>query len=100
MPPAECFARIHLDPLQVLVLTVQPGFGGQKFMTDAVQKCSVLRAAFPSLLIEVDGGINTETARTAVAAGANVLVAGSAIFGDPDPGQVMKDMRQTAATQG
>eukprot|EP00878_Enallax_costatus_P027676 GHUV01029819.1.p1 GENE.GHUV01029819.1~~GHUV01029819.1.p1 ORF type:complete len:194 (+),score=63.65 GHUV01029819.1:569-1150(+) len=81
----------------VLVLTVQPGFGGQKFMADAVKKCSVLRAAYPSLLIEVDGGINAETAKTAVEAGANVLVAGSAIFGAPDPAQVMKDMRQAAA---
>eukprot|EP00775_Hariotina_reticulata_P013693 gene13693-13815_t len=83
----------------VLVLTVQPGFGGQKFMADAVQKCRVLRAAYPDLLIEVDGGINKETIATAAAAGANVFVAGSAIFGTPDPQQVMKDMRHTAQAQ-
>jgi ribulose-phosphate 3-epimerase len=68
-------------------------------MADAVQKCRVLRAAFPGLLIEVDGGINQETVATAASAGANVFVAGSAIFGTPDPQQVMRDMRQTAQAQ-
>jgi ribulose-phosphate 3-epimerase len=81
----------------VLVLTVEPGFGGQKFMVDAVQKCCVLRGAFPDLLIQVDGGINAQTAAVAVEAGANVLVAGSAIFGAPDPQQAMKDIRNAAA---
>lgn len=84
---------MHCRHCQVLVLTVHPGFGGQKFMPDAVAKCSVLREAAPQLLIEVDGGINTETAAVAAAAGANVLVAGSAIFGATDPEQVMRDMR-------
>lgn len=79
------------------MLTVQPGFGGQKFMADAVHKCSVLRQQFPSLLIEVDGGITAQTAATAAAAGANVFVAGSAVFGAPDPQQVMKDMRKAYA---
>lgn len=96
---ADVTALLSLSSSQVLVLTVQPGFGGQKFMSDAVQKCRVLRAVYPSLLIEVDGGITPETAVTAVAAGANVLVAGSAIFGADDPGQVMRDMRQAAAVK-
>lgn len=82
---------------QVLVLTVEPGFGGQSFKADAVQKCRVLRAAFPDLLIEVDGGINAATAAVAAEAGANVLVAGSAIFGAPNPQQAMVDIRQAAA---
>jgi ribulose-phosphate 3-epimerase len=81
----------------VLVLTVQPGFGGQKFMADAVTKCSVLRQQFPDLLIEVDGGITAETAVDAAAAGANVFVAGSAIFGAAEPAQVMQQMRQAYA---
>ncbi|KAF6266665.1 Ribulose-phosphate 3-epimerase-like protein [Scenedesmus sp. NREL 46B-D3] len=81
----------------VLVLTVQPGFGGQKFMPDAVQKCSGLRQQFPELLIEVDGGITAETAAAAAAAGANVFVAGSAIFGAAEPAQVMQQMRQAHA---
>ena len=82
---------------QVLVLTVEPGFGGQAFMPDAVQKCRVLRAAAPDLLIEVDGGINSKTAAVAAEAGADVLVAGSAIFGAPDPQQAMVDIRNAAA---
>lgn len=81
----------------VLVLTVQPGFGGQKFMADAVQKCAVLRQQFPELLIEVDGGITAETAVAAAEAGANVFVAGSAIFGAAEPAQVMQQMRQAYA---
>ena len=66
-------------------------------MADAVRKCSVLRAAQPDLLIEVDGGINATTAAVAAEAGANVLVAGSAIFGASDPAQAMADIRQAAA---
>lgn len=81
----------------VLVLTVQPGFGGQRFMPDAVHKCSLIRAAAPGLLIQVDGGITPETARAAAAAGANVLVAGSAIFGAQDPRAAMASMRAAAA---
>jgi ribulose-phosphate 3-epimerase len=81
----------------VLVLTVEPGFGGQSFMPDAAHKCRVLRDAHPELLIEVDGGINTQTAAVAAAAGANVFVAGSAIFGAADPARVMADMRKAAA---
>ena len=62
-------------------MSVQPGFGGQQFLTEVtIPKVSELRSAFPSLDIQVDGGVNEETARLAVAAGANILVAGSAIF--------------------
>jgi ribulose-phosphate 3-epimerase len=81
----------------VLVLTVEPGFGGQRFKPEAVRKCSVLREHAPNLLIEVDGGITPETAHTAIAAGANVLVAGSAIFGVDDPKAAMVAMRAAAA---
>jgi ribulose-phosphate 3-epimerase len=66
-------------------------------MADAVKKCSVLRAAYPELLIEVDGGINSQTAAVAAEAGANVLVAGSAIFGAADPPQAIADIRAAAA---
>lgn len=65
-------------------------------MPDVVEKCRVLRSAYPDLLIEVDGGINASTAAVAAAAGANVLVAGSAIFGASDPQQAMQDIRQAA----
>lgn len=68
----------------VLVMTVEPGFGGQSFMADMMPKVQALRAAidrdFPSCELEVDGGVNLETAKICVEAGANVLVAGSAVY--------------------
>ena len=66
---------------QVLVMTVSCGFGGQPFQAAALDKVQVLRVAAPALNIQVDGGIKPETARMAGAAGANVAVAGTAVFG-------------------
>ena len=78
----------------VLVLTVEPGFGGQKFMGGAVVgKCAPLRRRFPSLHIQVDGGLAPATVDEAAAAGANVVVAGSAVFGADKPGQVIAALR-------
>ncbi len=66
---------------QVLCMTVACGFGGQKFQPGVLTKVQQLRSSFPTLDIQVDGGINMDTAVQAVRAGANVLVAGSAVFG-------------------
>ena len=72
----------------ILVMTVEPGFGGQKFMADQLGKIREIRAmietANPACELEVDGGISAETAPLAIEAGANVLVAGSAVFGRAD----------------
>ena len=72
----------------VLVMTVEPGFGGQKFMPDQLPKIRMLREMMnelnPDCELEVDGGIDPETAPLVVEAGANVRVAGSAVFGKPD----------------
>ena len=72
----------------VLVMTVEPGFGGQCFMYDQVPKIAELRELIdrenPACLLEVDGGIDAATAPAVTRAGANVLVAGSAVFGKPD----------------
>ena len=65
---------------EVLVMSVEPGFGGQSFMPVALEKIAALRAARPDLLISVDGGINAETGRQVREAGCNLLVAGSYIF--------------------
>ena len=65
---------------ELLCMTVNPGFGGQAFMAEMLPKISALRAAAPTLPIIVDGGINAETGRVCVAAGANVLVAGTSVF--------------------
>lgn len=72
----------------VLVMTVEPGFGGQSFMFDQLDKIRQIRSRMdevnPCCDLEVDGGVTPETAPLALEAGANVLVAGSAVFGKPD----------------
>lgn len=67
----------------VLIMTVEPGFGGQTFMEDMMPKIQQLRKIFTGH-IQVDGGINAETAPVAIDAGADVLVAGTAVFGEKD----------------
>ena len=68
----------------ILVMTVEPGFGGQKFMADQMEKVSALRALIdqrnPGCELEVDGGVDPVTCKTCIAAGVNVLVAGSAVY--------------------
>ena len=66
----------------VNVMTVEPGFGGQKFIARSPEKISRLRAMDPQMEIEVDGGIDARTARLVVSAGATVLVAGNSVFGN------------------
>ncbi|XP_012457142.1 ribulose-phosphate 3-epimerase, cytoplasmic isoform isoform X2 [Gossypium raimondii] len=77
----------------VLVMTVEPGFGGQKFMPQMMDKVRVLRKKYPSLDIEVDGGLGPSTIEMAASAGANCIVAGSSIFGAAEPGTVISHMR-------
>lgn len=80
----------------VLVMTVEPGFGGQSFMADMMPKIEEIRNAAPDLDIEVDGGINAETIKTASAAGANVFVAGSAVFKSEDPEKTIEMLKENA----
>lgn len=81
----------------VLVMTVEPGFGGQSFMADQLHKVRALRriidATNPECELEVDGGVNPETAALCREAGANVLVAGSAVFGAADIEKRIKELR-------
>lgn len=77
----------------VLVMTVHPGFGGQKFIASELPKVTALRKRFPDLDIEVDGGVGLATIDEAAAAGANVIVAGSAIVGAADPADVIEKLR-------
>lgn len=78
----------------VLVMTVHPGFGGQKFMASELPKVRALRERYPKLDIEVDGGLGLGTVDQAAEAGANVIVAGSAVFGAQDPGDVIQKLRE------
>ena len=80
----------------VLMMTVNPGFGGQSFIPEVLPKITELRKIFAGD-IEVDGGINAQTGRQTVQAGANVLVAGTAIFGKPDAGKAIEELRQAGA---
>jgi len=81
-------------PDMVLVMTVEPGFGGQSFMASELPKVSALRAKYPDLAIEVDGGLSEKTIDQAADAGANVIVAGSAVFGANDPADVIRKLRE------
>ena len=92
----------YLDKLgMVLVMTVEPGFGGQSFMGDMMPKITALREECKKrnidLDIQVDGGISLSTVETVAEAGANVLVAGSAIFGSEDPKETISLLREKAA---
>ena len=81
----------------VLLMSVNPGFGGQRFIEHSVAKTAKLKELITTkglqTLIEVDGGVNRETAQRLLTAGADVLVAGSYIFNAPDPLQTIKDLK-------
>jgi ribulose-phosphate 3-epimerase len=86
--PASIVAEVIGDVDLVLVMSVNPGFGGQSFIGSQLKKIEIIRKLIDQskreIMLEVDGGVNAETARDVVAAGADVLVAGSAVFtGDP-----------------
>ncbi|XP_021770897.1 ribulose-phosphate 3-epimerase, cytoplasmic isoform-like [Chenopodium quinoa] len=85
----------HNPVEMVLVMTVEPGFGGQKFMLETMDKVRALRKKYPSLDIEVDGGLGPSTIDAAASAGANCIVAGSSMFGAPEPAQVIKLLRKS-----
>ena len=84
----ECLKYVLGDFDLALVMTVNPGFGGQKLIPGCVQKISEIRRMLDEAgcdaIIEVDGGVNTDTAPMLMRAGATLLVAGSALYGAPD----------------
>ena len=91
-PVAEIEPYLPLIDM-VLVMSVEPGFGGQKFMPSAVERIAQIRALNPDILIQVDGGINTQTAPLVKKAGANVLVAGSAIVNTDNWEKAISNLR-------
>lgn len=97
--PLSAVEEVLADVDMLLIMSVNPGFGGQKFIPGAVDKIARLKSMLDErnliIDIEVDGGINAATARQVVAAGANVLVAGSAVYGAPDISQAINAIRGT-----
>lgn len=77
----------------LLVMSVQPGFGGQAFIEDVLTKVAEARAKYPNLMIQMDGGVDATTAPKCIAAGANNLVAGSAIFSAKDRAAAISALR-------
>ena len=92
--PAEAIEKLLPLCDLVLVMTVEPGFGGQKFMPDMMPKIRALRAMGYKGQIMVDGGINAETAKEAVAAGADALVMGTALLCAEDPAAVVRACKE------
>ncbi len=99
--PAEAIFP-YLEKIgMILVMSVEPGFGGQSFMPCAIDKVRILREecnrrGLTDMLIEVDGGINLETGKLVVDAGADVLVAGSALFNAEDPAAIIEEFKKMA----
>ncbi len=95
--PAEMVAPVLDDVDQVLVMTVNPGFGGQAFIESQLDKLRQLRAMIAGrpIVLGVDGGVDTRTAPRALAAGATMLVAGTSVFGKPDRRAALDALRPT-----
>ena len=98
--PAEAALPVLADIDQVLVMSVNPGFGGQSFIESVLPKLAQLRRWIDerelAVELEVDGGISPDTIERAAHAGANVFVAGTAVFGEPDYRAAIADLRKRA----
>jgi ribulose-phosphate 3-epimerase len=97
--PAHMIREILPDVDLILLMTVNPGFGGQRFIKNVVSKIETVKQMLiernlEHVHVQVDGGVNLETARTCIEAGANVLVAGSAIFKEKDRAAIIDRLKQ------
>jgi len=96
--PVEAVSELLPDVELVLCMTVNPGWGGQPFLAHSLDKLRRLKALLgDETLIEVDGGIDRETIGPASEAGADVFVAGSAVFGQPDPAAAVRELAAAAS---
>ncbi len=98
--PVEPCADLLPELDMLLLMTVEPGFGGQRFLDVVIPKIrrarQLLRAADSAVWLQVDGGIDLDTVERAAAAGADVFVAGSAVYGADDPEALVKELRRRA----
>lgn len=99
--PIEPYLEILRDFDTLLVMSVEPGFGGQSFMPEVLSKTKAVRALVDSgdlrLVVEIDGGINSDTIEQAAEAGIDCFVAGSAVYDTADPAAAVRDLRARAA---
>lgn len=100
--PPDHIEYVLQDLDLVLVMSVNPGFGGQKFIAAVLPKIRTIRSMLDAAgrqdaIISVDGGINVETARLVAEAGANLVVAGKSVYGAPDVGVAIHDLKAAAA---
>jgi ribulose-phosphate 3-epimerase len=100
--PLEPYLEILRDFDTLLVMSVEPGFGGQSFITEVLSKVATARRLVDSgeltILVEIDGGINADTIELAAEAGVDCFVAGSAVYGAQDPAVAVEALRRQAAT--
>lgn len=98
--PLEPYLEVLREFDTLLVMTVEPGFGGQAFMSEVLPKVQLarthVRAGHLRLFVEVDGGIDADTIEAAAAAGADVFVAGTAVYGAQDPARAVHLLRERA----
>jgi ribulose-phosphate 3-epimerase len=98
--PLEPYLDVLREFDTLLVMTVEPGFGGQEFMAEVLPKVRLarehVRAGHLRLFVEVDGGVDADTIEAAAAAGADVFVAGTAVYGADDPARAVEALRATA----
>ncbi len=98
--PIEPYLEILRDFDTLLVMSVEPGFGGQSFISEVLTKVAAVRKLVDSgeltILVEIDGGINADTIEQAAAAGVDCFVAGSAVYGAADPGAAVEALRRQA----
>jgi len=94
--PVEAVYPFLDDLYMVLVMTVEPGFGGQAFMEDMMPKVEALKKRKPQLMVEVDGGIGVQTIGVAARAGVDVCVAGTSVFRSPDAQQAIAELKAAA----
>ncbi|MGV0812527.1 ribulose-phosphate 3-epimerase [Mycolicibacterium boenickei] len=100
--PLEPYLEILREFDTLLVMSVEPGFGGQKFIPEVLAKVSAVRrlvdAGELTIVVEIDGGINVDTIEQAAEAGVDCFVAGSAVYSAADPAAAVKSLRQQAAS--
>ncbi len=93
----DCLEKGLVD--EVLVMSVNPGFGGQSYLADAEAKVAEIRRRYPDMLIAIDGGIDQKTVKPAAAHGANLFVAGTSLFKAPDMKAAIAQMRSSAEAE-